>query len=79
MVPGRLKWGFLFAMLEPHKTLVKFEEKGRNFERLALLELLKTMPFGAVYDYYCMINDVPVGQDYVDEILKYETEVLLKR
>lgn len=70
---------FMYAMLEPVKTLVEFEEKGRNFERLALLELLKTMPFGAVYDYYCMINDVPVGQDYVNEIMKYEKEVLLKR
>jgi L-rhamnose isomerase len=70
---------FMYAMLEPFKTLVNFEEKGRNFERLALLELLKAMPFGAVYDYYCMINDVPVGHDYVDEIMKYEKEVLLKR
>jgi L-rhamnose isomerase len=70
---------FMYALLEPHKLLVKFEEKGRNFERLALLELLKTKPFGAVYDYYCMLNKVPVGQDYIDEIMKYETEVLLKR
>jgi L-rhamnose isomerase len=37
------------------------------------------MPFGAVYDYYCMKNDIPVGQDYIDEIVKYEKEVLLKR
>jgi len=71
--------GFLYAMLEPYKTLVKFEENGRNFERLALLELLKVMPFGAVYDYYCMKSQVPVGQDYIDEILKYEEDVLLKR
>jgi L-rhamnose isomerase len=71
--------GFMYALLEPFKTLVEFEENGRNFERLALLELLKTLPFGAVYDYYCMKSHVPVGQDYIDEILKYEKEVLLKR
>jgi L-rhamnose isomerase len=71
--------GFMYALLEPTETLVKFEEKGKNFERLALLEMLKTMPFGAVYDYYCMKNKVPTGQDYIDEILKYEKEVLLKR
>jgi L-rhamnose isomerase len=71
--------GFMYALLEPIKTLINFEENGRNFERLAMLELLKTMPFGAVYDYYCMKNNVPVGQDYIDEILKYEKEVLLKR
>jgi L-rhamnose isomerase len=70
---------FLYALLEPFNTLLKFEEEGKNFERLALLELLKTKHFGAVYDYYCMKSKVPVGQDYIDEIVKYEKEVLLKR
>jgi L-rhamnose isomerase len=70
---------FMYALLEPFEMLVKFEEEGRNFERLALLELLKTKPFGMVYDYYCMKNNVPAGQDYIDEIMKYEKEVLLKR
>ena len=70
---------FMYALLEPTKTLVKFEEEGKNFERLAYLELLKSKPFGAVFDYYCMINKVPAGQDYIDEIVKYEKEVLLKR
>jgi L-rhamnose isomerase len=70
---------FMYALLEPFKKLVEYEEKGKNFERLALLELLKTMPFGAIYDYYCMKNNVPAGHDYIDEILKYEKEVLLKR
>jgi L-rhamnose isomerase len=70
---------FMYAMLEPHKTLVKYEEQGKNFERLALLELLKSKPFGAVWDYYCLKSKVPVGEDYIDEILKYEKEVLIKR
>jgi L-rhamnose isomerase len=70
---------FMNAMLEPVKTLVKFEEEGKSFERLSLLELMKTKPFGAVWDYYCLVNDVPVGQDYIEEIRKYEKEVLLKR
>ncbi len=61
------------------KHLLKLEEQGKNFERLATLELLKTKPFGAVWDYYCMKNNVPVGQDYIDEIVKYEKEVLSKR
>lgn len=71
--------GFMYALLEPREKLVEFENKGRNFERLAYLELLKTMPFSAVYDYYCMQNDVVTGQDYINEILKYEKEVLSKR
>jgi L-rhamnose isomerase len=70
---------FMYALLEPFNTLLKYEEEGKNFERLALLELLKTMPFGAIYDYYCMKNNVPVGHDYIDDILKYEQDVLLKR
>jgi len=70
---------FLSAMLEPFQTLVKYEEQGRTFERLSLLELMKTKPLGAVWDYYCLKNDVAVGQDYIEEIVKYEKEVLLRR
>jgi L-rhamnose isomerase len=70
---------FLYALLEPHQTLIKFEEEGKNFERLSYLELMKSKPFGAVWDYYCLKNNVPVGQDYIEEIRKYEREVLIKR
>lgn len=70
---------FLFAALEPTGKLLEYEETGKNFERLAMLEILKTKPFGAVWDYYCLTNDVPVGEEYIEEIQKYENEVLLKR
>lgn len=70
---------FMYALLEPSKLLKGFEKDGKNFERLAYLELLKTLPFGAVYDYYCLINNVPVGEDFIKEIGKYETNVLMKR
>ncbi|MEW6193794.1 MAG: L-rhamnose isomerase [Bacteroidota bacterium] len=70
---------FLFALLEPTEKLKEFEEAGKNFERLAFLELMKTKPFGAVYDYYCLMNNVPVAEDYVAEIQKYEVDVLNKR
>lgn len=70
---------FLIAMLEPTEKLIKYEEAGQNFERLALLEELKTKPFGAVWDYYCMTEDVPVGESYIIEIQQYEKEVLVKR
>jgi L-rhamnose isomerase len=69
----------LFALLEPRKQLLKYEEEGKFFERLALLELMKTKPFGAVWDYYCMKHDVPVSQDYIGVIQQYEKEVLGKR
>ena len=70
---------FMFALLEPFDSLVEYENQGKYFERLSLLELLKSKPFGAVWDYYCMKNNVPVGQDYIEEIVKYEKEVLSKR
>jgi L-rhamnose isomerase len=70
---------FMYALLEPHDTLVKYEDEGKNFERLALLELLKSKPFGAVWDYYCMMNEVPVGEEYIEEIRNYEQKVLRKR
>jgi len=70
---------FLFALLEPNAKLKAYEEAGQNFERLALFEILKTKPFGAVYDYYCLINNIPIGMDYVAEIQQYEKDVLMKR
>ena len=70
---------FLFALLEPTELIKKYEEAGKNFERLAYLESMKTMLFGAVYDKYCLDSNVPVGVDYIAEIQKYEEEVLLKR
>jgi len=70
---------FLLALLEPFETLKAAEEAGNNFRRLATMEVMKSKPFGAVYDYYCMMNNVLVGEDYIAEIEKYEAEVLVKR
>lgn len=70
---------FLIAMLEPTDMIKKWEESGKNFERLAWMEVMKTRMFGAVWDYYCLQNDVPAGADFIEEIQKYEKEVLLNR
>lgn len=70
---------FLFALLEPTEKLKVFEEKQQYFERLAFLELLKAKPFGAVYDYWCMLNNVPIGEDYITIIQQYENTELKKR
>jgi len=70
---------FMYALLEPVNMLVEFENKGKNFERLAYLELMKTKPFAAVYDYFCLINDKPAGEQCIKEIQNYEKDVLLKR
>lgn len=70
---------FLLALLEPIEKLKTWEEAGKNFERLALLELMKTKPFGAVWNYYCLQHNVPVAEDFITEIQAYETAVLAKR
>lgn len=70
---------FLIAMLEPTSTLLEMEEAGQNFERLATLEELKTMPFSAVWDFYCYKEEVPTGFNYIGKIQEYEKEVLSKR
>ena len=69
----------LYALLEPIEILKKYESEGKNFERLALMELMKTKPFGAVWDYYCMQEGVPVGESFIEEIQNYEKRELSKR
>ncbi len=69
----------LYALLEPWKLLRNYEEQGKNFQRLANLEELKTLPYGAVWDYFCDKNKVPVGTKWISEVETYEKEVLSKR
>jgi L-rhamnose isomerase len=73
------KKAFMYALLEPTAKLLSYEESDQNFERLALMEELKTKPFGAVWDYYCLKEGVPVGEDFIAEIQQYEKEELKRR
>ena len=69
----------LLAMLEPTAQLASYERDFDFTSRLAILEELKTLPSGAVWDYFCESNDVPVGDAWLTEVRKYEQEVLFKR
>lgn len=69
----------LQAFLEPLDLLRKYEDEGKLFQRLALLEEEKTLPFGAAYDYFNLKNNIPVGETFIAEVEKYENEVLSKR
>ena len=69
----------LRALLEPSTLLSRYELEGKGFQVLGLLEEAKALPWNAVYDEFCLRNDVPVGQDFIPEIEKYETEVTSKR
>lgn len=69
----------LQALLEPLAQLRKYEDAGQNFERLALIEEAKSLPFGAVFDYFNLKNNVPVGEDFIPAIQEYEKNVTSKR
>ena len=69
----------LQALLEPLTTLRQYEAEGKGFERLALLEECKSLPWNAVWDMFCLKNNVPVGEEFIADIQKYEEEVTSKR
>jgi len=69
----------LQALLEPTEKLRQFEKENKNFQRMAYLEELKALPWNAVYNYYCLQQGVPVGDDYIKEIENYEIKVSSKR
>ena len=69
----------LHGLLEPLNTLRKYEDEGKWFERLALLEEEKTLPEGAVYDYYNLTHNLPVGKEFIQSVSEYEKNVLSKR
>ncbi|OYV06019.1 MAG: L-rhamnose isomerase [Verrucomicrobiales bacterium VVV1] len=69
----------LIALLEPTDKLRQMENEGDFTGRLALLEELKTMPFGAVWDYHCEKMGVPSGMAWLEEVRSYERDVLSKR
>ena len=69
----------LKALLEPTEMLRRYETEADYTSRLALLEEIKTLPFGAVWDYYCESSGVPGGSAWLVEVKKYEKDVLTLR
>ncbi len=69
----------LQALLEPLPALRRYEAEEKGFERLALLEEAKSMPWNAVWDMFCMRNCVPVGDEFIAGVEEYEAEVTSKR
>ena len=69
----------LSALLEPLAKLRELEAAGKGFQKLALLEEAKTLPFGAVFDYFNYKNGVPVGEEFIPAIEQYEKDVTSKR
>jgi L-rhamnose isomerase len=69
----------LQALLEPIEQLRIYEANGQNFERLALLEEMKSLPWAAVYNHYCAQKGVTPGEAYIAEIQQYEKNITSKR
>ncbi|MCL4132332.1 UNVERIFIED_CONTAM: hypothetical protein GTU68_027388 [Idotea baltica] len=69
----------LTAMLEPTELLKQHELEGDYTSRLALMEELKFMPFGAVWDYYCLTAGVPSGAEWLKDVQQYENDTLTHR
>lgn len=71
--------GLLMALLEPREALLGYERAGNNYARLALMEQLKLMPFGIVWDECCRRAGVPESGRVINEVLTYEKQVLKGR
>lgn len=69
----------LFAMLEPREALKKAECRFDYTSRLALMEEAKSLPWPAVWEYYCATKNVPPGGEWLNRVRKYEADVLSKR
>ena len=69
----------LYAALEPSAMLKKLEIEGDYTSRLALMEEIKTLPFSAVWDMYCEMENVPLRSEWLSEVKNYEKEVLSNR
>ncbi len=69
----------LAALLEPTERLRRLETAGDYTSRLATVEAVKGLPWGAVWDHYCLTQDVPVGMAWMAEVRGYEEKVTGKR
>jgi L-rhamnose isomerase len=69
----------LWALLEPTAKLREVENAGDYTARLAMVEEIKTLPLGAVWDFYCTKRGVPAGMAWMDEVKRYESEVTGRR
>jgi L-rhamnose isomerase len=69
----------LCGLLDPSKLLRAAEKSGRGHERLALMELTRSLPWGAVWDELCRRDGVPAAGDWLQDVARYETRVLAQR
>jgi L-rhamnose isomerase len=74
-----MRKALLLALLEPAKELREVEAEFNFTERLALMEEQKSLPWPAVWDYYCESRKAGVGRGWLDNVRRYEADVLSLR
>lgn len=71
--------GLLFALLQPNETLRTMQDHAEFTEKMVLMEEMKTLPFGDIWEYFCETQGVPATGTWFETVKEYEAEVLLKR
>ncbi len=71
--------GLLFALLQPNETLKALQDAGDFTQKMMLMEEVKTLPLGDVWEHYCETQHVPANESWYAQVKEYENEVLSKR
>lgn len=71
-----MRKALLYALLEPRKDLLRAESRFDYTSRLAVSEEAKSLPWPAVWEFYCESRGVPLGLEWLRSVCKYETDVL---
>lgn len=69
----------LYALLTPHTELKNLQNKRNLSKVMAIQEDLKILPIGDVWNYFCILNDVPQDFTWFEIVEKYEKNILMKR
>ncbi len=73
-VIGARNWqkALLSAMLTPMANACDAEDRGDFTSRMAIMEAQKTLPWNAVWNYYCESRNVPADTEIMKPIREYE-------
>jgi L-rhamnose isomerase len=74
-----MRKALLLALLEPAAKQIEAERCFDGAMRMALFEEQKSMPWSAVWNYYCASRDIAPGIEWLDKVRTYESKVLSKR
>jgi len=66
-------------MLDPTERLWELESIDDHATKLGLLEEMKSMPFGAVWNMFCLYQNVPVGTEWMNDMQEYDKETIMSR